>query len=284
MHDTVWRVFITFKLHLTELSWTGCRHANDGIRSTDGIDEKCTQLPLLREDNAPWRRLNFHSYNLTLRFDLRLYSWNGIFHHIFKPTLLMHLLFLPWAQHSLFIYCTLLILYKFCLMRGGTWNHFCSATVHSDYSVYWSSHCALFWHGSVRRPCGGMGEVICNAWFVKQWFVPSRKGRRREIFWNSWRCCAISVLPHDPYYAIRTSDNLQNPKVKVKVRLSLYLTKHHAMKAIGVRFPAVAGNFSLHYRVQNGSGAHPASYPMGTRGSFPGSKAVGPRSWPLTSI
>jgi hypothetical protein len=28
-----------------------------------------------------------------------------------------------------------------------------------------------------------------------------------------------------------------------------------------VRLPAGAGNFSLHYRVQNGSGAHPASYP-----------------------
>jgi hypothetical protein len=41
------------------------------------------------------------------------------------------------------------------------------------------------------------------------------------------------------------------------------------------RFPAAAGNFSLHHRVQNGSGAHPASYPMGTRGSFPGGKAVG---------
>jgi hypothetical protein len=36
-----------------------------------------------------------------------------------------------------------------------------------------------------------------------------------------------------------------------------------------VRFPAGAGNFSLHHRVQNDSGAHPASYPMGTRGSFP---------------
>jgi hypothetical protein len=42
-----------------------------------------------------------------------------------------------------------------------------------------------------------------------------------------------------------------------------------------VRFPAGAGNFSLHHRVQNGSGAHPASYPMGTRGSFPGGKADG---------
>jgi hypothetical protein len=41
------------------------------------------------------------------------------------------------------------------------------------------------------------------------------------------------------------------------------------------RFPAGAGNFSLHHRVQNGSGAHPASYRMGTRGSFPGGKAAG---------
>jgi hypothetical protein len=42
-----------------------------------------------------------------------------------------------------------------------------------------------------------------------------------------------------------------------------------------VRFPAGAGNFSLHHRVQNGSGAHPASYPVGIRGSFSGSKAAG---------
>jgi len=31
-----------------------------------------------------------------------------------------------------------------------------------------------------------------------------------------------------------------------------------------------AGNFYLHHRVENGSGAHPPSYPMGTRGYFPG--------------
>jgi hypothetical protein len=33
----------------------------------------------------------------------------------------------------------------------------------------------------------------------------------------------------------------------------------------GVRFLAGAGKFSLRHRVQTGSGAHPASYPMGTR-------------------
>jgi hypothetical protein len=42
-----------------------------------------------------------------------------------------------------------------------------------------------------------------------------------------------------------------------------------------IRFPAGAGNFSFHHRVQNGSRAHTASYPMGTRGTFPGGKAAG---------
>jgi hypothetical protein len=33
-----------------------------------------------------------------------------------------------------------------------------------------------------------------------------------------------------------------------------------------------SATLTLQHRVQNGSGAHPASYPMGTRGSFPGVK------------
>jgi hypothetical protein len=41
-----------------------------------------------------------------------------------------------------------------------------------------------------------------------------------------------------------------------------------------VRFQAGAEDFSLHHRVQNGSEAHPASYPMGTREPFPGGKAA----------
>jgi hypothetical protein len=37
---------------------------------------------------------------------------------------------------------------------------------------------------------------------------------------------------------------------------------------IGVRLPEGYGNFSLHHRVQIGSGAHPASYPIGTGGAL----------------
>jgi hypothetical protein len=38
----------------------------------------------------------------------------------------------------------------------------------------------------------------------------------------------------------------------------------------GFRVPSGAEDFSIHHRVQIGSGAHTACYPMGTRGSFPG--------------
>jgi hypothetical protein len=34
-------------------------------------------------------------------------------------------------------------------------------------------------------------------------------------------------------------------------------------------------DFSLRHRVQTGSGAHPASYPVGTRGSYPEIKRLG---------
>jgi hypothetical protein len=50
-----------------------------------------------------------------------------------------------------------------------------------------------------------------------------------------------------------------------------------------VWFLAGAENFCLHHRVQNGSGAHLASYPMSTRGSFLVGKAAGAWSWPPSS-
>jgi hypothetical protein len=42
-----------------------------------------------------------------------------------------------------------------------------------------------------------------------------------------------------------------------------------------LRFPVGAGNFSLRHHVQTGSGAHPASHPMGVGGSFTGGKRPG---------
>jgi hypothetical protein len=45
-------------------------------------------------------------------------------------------------------------------------------------------------------------------------------------------------------------------------------------RAIGVRSPAVAKNFSSSLCVQTGSGAHPASCTMGTGGPFRGGKSA----------
>jgi hypothetical protein len=44
-------------------------------------------------------------------------------------------------------------------------------------------------------------------------------------------------------------------------------------RAIEVRSPAGAKDFSSSPCIQTGSGAHPASCPMGTGGPFPGGKA-----------
>jgi hypothetical protein len=44
-------------------------------------------------------------------------------------------------------------------------------------------------------------------------------------------------------------------------------------RAIGVRSPAGAKDFSSSLCVQTGSGVHPASCSMGTSGPFPGAKA-----------
>jgi hypothetical protein len=47
------------------------------------------------------------------------------------------------------------------------------------------------------------------------------------------------------------------------------------LRMIRFRFPAGAGNFYFRSHIQTSSGAHPASYPMGSGGSFPVGKAVG---------
>jgi hypothetical protein len=50
-----------------------------------------------------------------------------------------------------------------------------------------------------------------------------------------------------------------------------------------VWFMAQTGIFPLCHCVQSGSGVHPASFPMGTRCSFPGDKVAGAWNWPLTT-
>jgi hypothetical protein len=62
--------------------------------------------------------------------------------------------------------------------------------------------------------------------------------------------------------------------LKRKTNIKMELTDKESRNS-SVAIAGGAGNFSLHHRVQNGSGAHPASYPMCTRGSFLGVKRPG---------
>jgi hypothetical protein len=73
-------------------------------------------------------------------------------------------------------------------------------------------------------------------------------------------------------------------KEELTLNLGQYMAKGEWLSGIalcygledrGVRVPAGAGNFSLHHRVQTDSGAHPASYPTVTGGSFSRGKAAG---------
>jgi hypothetical protein len=48
--------------------------------------------------------------------------------------------------------------------------------------------------------------------------------------------------------------------------------------------PGGGEEFFFRHHVQTGSGAHPASYPMGTGGSFPGDKAAGAKGSPLHPV
>jgi hypothetical protein len=70
---------------------------------------------------------------------------------------------------------------------------------------------------------------------------------------------------------------LRNSLLEHKVNLHSRLTTSARCIFIKVlvRVPAGAVNFPLHHHVQASSGAHPVSYIMGTRGSFPGVRRSG---------
>jgi hypothetical protein len=79
------------------------------------------------------------------------------------------------------------------------------------------------------------------------------------------------------FLTFMTKHSPQHPVLKQSRDSSVGIATGYGLDDRGssVRFPAGAGNFSLHHRVQNGSGVHPASYPVGNMGSFPGVKRPG---------
>jgi hypothetical protein len=122
--------------------------------------------------------------------------------------------------------------------------------------------------------------LSCNSFTFFHFFLinnvlqtPVRK-KSQEVKYGEWGSQGIG-----PHFLIQRSGNKSRDN-SVSIVLGYELDDQGSR----VWLPIGAGNFSLHHHVQNGSGAHPASYPMGTRGSFFGGKAAGAWSWPLTSI
>jgi hypothetical protein len=116
-------------------------------------------------------------------------------------------------------------------------------------------------------------ESLCNLWVAS----PPLAHKRRLLFPRECNrivsntvLCAFSLCAHGlevPYVPVKrmSRDN------SVGIALGCGLDDRRSR----VRFPAEAGDFSLHHRIQNGSGPHPASYLSGNRGSFPEDKAAG---------
>jgi hypothetical protein len=121
-----------------------------------------------------------------------------------------------------------------------------------EFSVFKSHFLSLLSKGLLKSPVyfsQKVSDVI--QWTSKLWWVS-----------NDW---TLSTMPsgnvHTEWKNIKYCWIINDPNIFVYYR-----------------------KFSLHHRVQTGSGAHPASDPMGTRGSFPGGKAAVALSWPLPSI
>jgi hypothetical protein len=102
------------------------------------------------------------------------------------------------------------------------------------------------------------------------------------VQWRS-RLYGFSALYTTRFYCKSNGDN-ENVKIIVNFKLgkrdvncsvSIALVYELEDRDSRVRFPAGAGNLSLHLRVQNGSGAHTASYQIGTRALSLGVKRPG---------
>jgi hypothetical protein len=156
--------------------------------------------------------------------------------------------------------------------RFKTFTADCSLNIHNLSSV----GCVIFLRNGTGNECSDTPNIH-KKWATCRCTLP----KFPHLVWVSWILCA-GTRNNMICAEYRQNKKIQNSKSRnssVGIALGYGLDDRGST----VQFPAGAGNFSLHHRVQNGSGAHPASYPMGTRGSFPGVKAAGEWSWPLTT-
>jgi hypothetical protein len=89
---------------------------------------------------------------------------------------------------------------------------------------------------------------------------------------------------HEPTYFDRNTSWLWSPSswARITISFSDYVMSYKRQGQCLI--PGRSKRLSVLQNIKSSSGAHPASYPMDTGGSFPGGKATKAWSWPLTSI
>jgi hypothetical protein len=159
----------------------------------------------------------------------------------------------------------------------------------------------------VSLDCLSILVTAYHQWFLKHWFLFDHfawlMAWEGFIQWNV-SCNKLSALIHSPDCQLCVTGIILRTVTNNKCKFPLLGLSDICNKArmnwdssvciaadyglddwmIGVWFLAGVWNFSLRHCVQTGSGAHPASCPMGIGGFFSGGKATGVWSWPLTSI
>jgi hypothetical protein len=139
-----------------------------------------------------------------------------------------------------------------------------------------------------RKWCKSKHAQTCLYYDQVAWLPLSRAMKSFQELHShtmeTWKISLIMVLLHNLGLEIELCRTcglyIQNKETKLKLRFINYEevvfeTFRSLGKFTSITFPVRAGNFSPHHCIQTGSGSHPASYPMGISGSFPGGKAAG---------
>jgi hypothetical protein len=140
-------------------------------------------------------------------------------------------------------------------------------------------------NGAVNRPQRRMVGWILESQLeriVRNAVVGRFKILSRHIFWETEECHEGYRTRYPAWFEPR------NSWMWILTRLIFGFSKAGIATGYGLDgwgwIPGRGKRFYLLYSVQTGSGAHPASYPRGTEGCFPGGKVAGAWSSSLTSI
>jgi hypothetical protein len=113
--------------------------------------------------------------------------------------------------------------------------------------------------------------------------------------WHGDQLCKAETLPLQQVVHMPTTTlkelilqwylrKIYNPNLEAGIAQSvLQLATGWTTEGSEFRVPVWSKLCSLLHVVQTGSGVHPTSYPISIGDSFPGGKAAGAWSWPLTS-